>query len=264
MRDNAPRPLTRRDFLKASYAMLWYGMLSCARPGLATAAASVPPRIFWHGSRHLPYVSITFDDCYHSALLQDLERSLEAYPSIRVTFFPVGIALINTTSRDPQLWKRLLGKGHEIGYHGYAHEYPGKLSSAQMLSDFDKWLEACTQVLGEVPMVRFARPPYGDLSYSFLNLCVEQNLIPAMWSAIWAGALENARRKMARVRNGDIILLHVRYQDIENAREALPIVQSLSLRAVTLSKLYSASEEDDASEGCVTSRFRHPSRPCME
>jgi hypothetical protein len=65
--------------------MLCSALLCYARPSLAAALASLlTPPIFWHGKRHLPYLSLTFDDCYNFALLQSLEQLLDANPSIKV------------------------------------------------------------------------------------------------------------------------------------------------------------------------------------
>jgi peptidoglycan/xylan/chitin deacetylase (PgdA/CDA1 family) len=123
------------------------------------AADEETPAVLWHGRRSMPNLSLTFDDCYRGKTLQNLERLLAANASVKVTFFPVGQALINTTLDDPELWKRLLSQGHEIGYHGFDHRRPSALSDAHFLVDFERWLNAARQALGQEPAVRFARAP---------------------------------------------------------------------------------------------------------
>jgi hypothetical protein len=107
-----------------------------------------------------------------------------------------------------------------------------------MLQDYDKWLEAAKEALGRTPQVRFARPPYGDLSISFQNLCVRRNLVAAMWSAYWGGDPEEAHKNIDQMQSGDIALFHIDYWDIENAEYAFALLGEKYLHAVTLSNLH--------------------------
>ncbi|WP_160316711.1 polysaccharide deacetylase family protein [Thermanaerothrix daxensis] len=182
-------------------------------------------------------VSLTFDDCYDYALLSCMENFLDDHPNVKVTFFPTGIALIQTSLKDPCIWKRFLIKGHEIGYHGYNHDMPSTMDLRQSTIDFEKWQETLTDVLGTATNVRFARPPYGDISYNFLRVCCENNLIVVMWSANWSTSHLTDYREVYFAQGGDIVLFHVRAQDVQNFQSVLPILQNRSLDAVCLSDL---------------------------
>ena len=179
-------------------------------------------------------------------MLQDLEQLLAARPAMRVTFFPVGKALLNIAAHDPDLWPRLYQAGHENGYHTFDHFLPSSLSTKELLADFDYWLETAARVIGAAPRVRFARPPYSDRSRSFLELCVERRLVMAMWSADWSSAwegdLERGRREMGRVRNGDVVLLHIRTMDLANTQAALLLPQVAARRLLTLSDLFDMAQ----------------------
>ncbi len=227
--------MSRKDFLKITSAFLSFSALGFTQSALNSF---VPPPVFWRGDSRLPYLSLTFDDCYVYSYLRQLEKLLDGHPSIKVTFFPTGTAIQNAEKQDPSFWSRMVGKGHEMGYHGYNHQYPSKLSNSEMLSDFDKWLDSAQRALGDKPTIRFARPPYGDLSLSFQNLCVKRNLVAAMWSTYWGGGPQVAHQEIENMKSGDIVLFHIDYWDIENAEYAIPLLAKNSLYAVTLSNLY--------------------------
>lgn len=210
-------------------------------PGFGDALADpgAPPTL-WHGNRNLSMISLSFDDCYLLDYLQDLEVLSKAYPSMKLTFFPVGVALLNTNTKDAGIWQRLVSMGHELGYHSYDHNEevpPTKMSDSAMQKDYDRWYEVLSQVLEDKPTIRFARPPFGDLSYSFLNLCSQKQLTPAMWSVSWGKTFQEMEAEVEHIIQGDIIILHVRNPDVENLRHALPFLIRSGLRMVTLSEL---------------------------
>ena len=225
---------TRRDFLKLTGATLLAMMLGHAIP----AAALASPAIIQNGSRRRPFVALTFDDCYLVKKLQELERILEDYPEVKITLFPVGTALLNNEGKDPGIWKRYYQKGHEFGYHGYDHVNPGVRSTAGVVEDYQRWLGALTNVLGGTPRIRFTRPPFGVVSNSFLELCNQYSLAIALWSTGWGGPYGNAAKPISKTHNGDIVLLHIRTDDINNTRQGLTTHAQSGLHFVTLSKLY--------------------------
>ncbi|WP_299027773.1 polysaccharide deacetylase family protein [uncultured Thermanaerothrix sp.] len=202
----------------------------------------------WHGGRDKQAIALTFDDCYDYELLCGLENILDQNPEVHITFFPTGIALLNTFSKCQQLWQRFLAKGHEIGYHGYDHAMPSNLGYQQTVADFDNWNMALSMVMSREVSIRFARPPYGDLSQNFLRVCRERNIIPVMWSANWSTSHKTNYKEVEEVQNGDIVIFHIRHQDIESFENILPILQKKAMRAVGLSELLFGQDETVTSE----------------
>ncbi len=229
--------LSRRAFLKAGAVALTPFLMPGA--GALRDESDFPP-ILWHGSRDLPLLAVTIDDCYNLAAMQRLAQTLEGHPETKVTFFPTGRGLLNTSDQDADLWPRLSAGGHEFGYHGYDHESPGGMSAARLQADFARWQETLAEATGDAPAVRFARPPYGDASYSFREFCQSEQLTLVMWSANWGGARDTVMRGLASAQAGDIVLLHGRFPDVENLEPALALVLHLRLCQVTLSELQSA------------------------
>jgi peptidoglycan/xylan/chitin deacetylase (PgdA/CDA1 family) len=228
--------LSRRGFLKGLGAFIASAPLHYVRPPFTDFGS-----VFKEGREDLPYISITIDDCYSLSLLQRYEEFLDAHPELRVTFFPVGTAISRTNRRDPGIWRRLYDKRHEFGYHGYTHQYPSLLSTNQNIDNYENWSQALAEALGFKPAVRFARPPYGDISQTFVNLCQEKDLIIAMWSVDIEHPEPNIRPGRPNIQNGDVILFHLSTFGLSTLERILPKLEEQSLRAVTITQLYTST-----------------------
>lgn len=228
--------VSRRDFLKIIVTLLCYPSI---KP-LVQAACS--PAIYWHGNQETQSIAITFDDCNNYDHLCELESLLDANAQVQVTFFPTGRGLQNSTSKDPEIWKRLLNKGHEIGYHSFTHAQPSGLSMSETIQEYIEWKNTLA-ITNEDLEIKFARPPYGDLGWKFLNLCCNQNLTIVMWSQNWALLHKTNFRELNAVQSGDIILMHLRKQDIQNFKDCIPLVHEMGLKMVNLTSLIFQKEE---------------------
>lgn len=231
--------INRRTFLKVTLA----GIFSALGSPFLSVKAAASPVVLWHGSAFSKMIALTYDDCYRYEWLIKLESILDENPDLKVTLFPVGIALRDTSNKDADLWKRFTAKGHEIGYHGYDHTAPSTLSNAEMEQDYQQWLDIYHQVVDSNQTIRFARPPFGDLSCSFLRICFNHNLIVAMWSTNWGVGIEKLEKEFAVMTSGDIVLFHIRGQDIENTENALHRIRRNGLKMVNLSFLYDYQNE---------------------
>lgn len=81
----------------------------------AVGSAGTVPEGFtvFHGSREVPQIALSVDDCYKREHVSEILDLCEEY-NIPVTFFVVGKAL---KSEDQDLWQRALDLGCEIGNH---------------------------------------------------------------------------------------------------------------------------------------------------
>jgi peptidoglycan/xylan/chitin deacetylase (PgdA/CDA1 family) len=254
-------PLSRRDFLKLSGAAL----LSAAFGGIRASRPSSKAPVLRHGSRHHRYLALTYDDCYLLNRLQDLEAFLDGFPDARITLFPVGTALLNNAGRDPGIWRRFIDKGHDIGYHSFDHTNLAVMSPKGILDDYQRWSEALTQVLGLMPEIRFARPPFDILSYPFETLCEARGLVATLYSTGGGGPPETVMKAIRASSNGDIVQMHIRTDDFHTTELALPYMTEAGIGAVTLSRLYDdLLREQNESEGCEVGMGSAPTRTCME
>lgn len=98
-------------------------------------------------------LAITIDDNTDKRTLNILQEK-----NVRVTFFPIGYAI----SKNPNLWKRAVAEGHELGNHTWSHAWITRLESAALKNELSKWQEAVEKAVGyNYPAIWF-RPPYLD------------------------------------------------------------------------------------------------------
>ena len=180
------------------------------------------------------YVALTFDDGpsgkYTRTLLDGLyDRGAKA------TFLLCGYRL-----RDyPDIARRILQEGHEIGLHGYSHSNMQGMSRRQIAQE----LMDTEALLPEGCRPAFFRPPGGLRSDAVIQVAQARNLAILHWSVDphdWEIHDEKAIEKavLEQVKDGDIILLH----DMSTASvdAALDIVDALlkeDYEFVTVSEL---------------------------
>jgi peptidoglycan-N-acetylglucosamine deacetylase len=255
---------SRRDFLKLGGAALLSLSASTFAPFLDQQPNFTAPLI-WNGSRKFKRIAFTYDDCYLLYRMQTLEELLDEYPEFKVTFFPVGTKLTNLEEQDPGIWKRLVDKGHEIGYHTYEHVNIGVMSPAAALMDYDKWNATLTDVLGKEYPVRFIRPPYDIVSYTLDILCQERGLVAALFSVGGGGEPDIVFRAIQEAQGGDIVQMHIRTQDYNSSVLAYPWLKENNWELVTMTKLYDDYLKEKINPaGCDIDTGSSLTRACLE
>lgn len=157
--DNKLANTTSRSFLPPSY------LSSLSRPALG----SVPYGQVIDTCAVPGTLALTFDDGpwqYTSDLLDLLDRE-----GARATFFVCGGNMVDdqlTSYGYPELLRRMLASGHQVGSHTWAHADLAGLPDAEVRQQV--WLneQALVDVLGFLPT--YLRPPY--LSWSDATLDV--------------------------------------------------------------------------------------------
>jgi peptidoglycan/xylan/chitin deacetylase (PgdA/CDA1 family) len=86
---------------------------------------------------------------------------------IKGTFYIPG----HTIESYPDLCRRIVDEGHEVGHHGYLHESPVHLTPEEERRVLERGLEACDTVLNLRPTGY--RSPAWDLSASSVDLLLE-------------------------------------------------------------------------------------------
>jgi peptidoglycan/xylan/chitin deacetylase (PgdA/CDA1 family) len=151
-------------------------------------------------------VALTYDDGpdpeHTPAVLDALEAA-----GVRATFFQ----LVVRAERHPDLVRRIVDGGHEVGLHGVDHARLTTLPVlrvAALLKEGRQRLEAVTGT-----PVRLFRPAYGSQSLRTLVATRRAGLYPVVWGAStddWRDGTseEIVRRVLPRVGPGEIVLLH--------------------------------------------------------
>jgi peptidoglycan/xylan/chitin deacetylase (PgdA/CDA1 family) len=136
-------------------------------------------------------------------VLEHLDRS-----GVVATFFLVG----EQVERFPSVAAEIAAAGHEVALHGYRHRLLLGRTSRALDRDLDRATALIEDATGRSPACY--RPPYGVFSLGALGLVRRRGLEPVLWSR-WAcdwRARETpqsiARRATAKLRAGDVVLLH--------------------------------------------------------
>ncbi len=156
---------------------------------------------------HSNIVAMTFDDGphpKHTPLLLDILKARR----IRATFYLIG----RNVARYPDIVKRMVDEGHEIGNHTWRHPFLTSLGNTSVLRELDRTSEAVYKAVQRIPVTM--RPPYGALSGRQRTLIhTERDMPTILWSVDpedWRrpGSDVVASRIVDRSHAGAIILSH--------------------------------------------------------
>lgn len=183
-------------------------------------------------------VALTFDDG-PTKLGVDYATAVLGQSGVKGTFFLTG----REAQARPQLVRRLLEAGHEVGNHSYSHQRMVLETSGF----YDREITRTAAILERagVSGPRLFRPPYGKKLVG-LPLAVERHgYRMVMWDIeepeLQASAQAYADQIVSEARPGSIILMHIMYAGNASARAALPLVvrglQARGFRIVRVGEL---------------------------
>lgn len=189
-----------------------------------------------HGNHDLKEVALTFDDGPHPASLVPILNTLKRF-GIHATFFDVGMRM----TQHPDLVRRTLAEGNEIGNHTYTHRRLHTISELARHHEINDTDITFYSITGQ--HLTYLRPPGmrydGDV---IVDTKTNGYLVVGYDTASHDYALDVTpdyitRRTLNRVENGSIILLH----DYPHTAQALPnIIEELQKRGyrfVTISEM---------------------------
>ncbi len=130
---------------------------SSPAPAVAVASPAQPQITF--NSVHVdgPYIALTFDDGPNPTLTPKLLDLLAAH-HMKATFFVVG----QNAADHPDILRRAVKEGHEIGNHSWSHPNLGKMSDEAVRRELQKTDDAISAAIGKRPTLM--RPPYGSIT----------------------------------------------------------------------------------------------------
>lgn len=198
-------------------------------------AGNPPSRLVVHGNQDLPYIALTYDagaeDSETDAILSVLSRH-----HVSCTFFLTGV----WAEKFPDLCKKIVYEGHEIGNHSYAHPDMAELTHDAMLETVHQGEQAIQNVTGVSPKPLF-RQPFGSFNDAILRAVGEAgypysiywDVDPVDWKLPSLRVIIN--RILYKVENGSIILLHL---DGKCAAEATDsVIKNLKARGFMFVKV---------------------------
>jgi peptidoglycan/xylan/chitin deacetylase (PgdA/CDA1 family) len=223
--------------------------LALAVGGVLVAFIGVPYLVVKHlgagvlrrGSAREPTIALTFDDGPNP---ETTPRVLDilARHDVRATFFMVGEA----ADAHPDLVRRVVAAGHEVGSHGYRHRH-ALFQRPPLTGFFDtrRAIQRLGRLLGRP--TTFFRPPFGAYSWTVLLATRQAGAWPVHWtveSHDWHPRFAPAnvvRKVLAEARPGGIIVMHDSGRGAAKTVLALDAVldglAALKLRPVLLSRM---------------------------
>jgi peptidoglycan/xylan/chitin deacetylase (PgdA/CDA1 family) len=151
-------------------------------------------------------LALTYDDGPNDPHTLRLLEVLARH-NVHATFFLIG----RYVTKRPDIVRQIANAGHAIGNHTLSHPNLIFASTTQTITELRQCQQGLCDAVGEHS--RLFRPPFGGRRPATLRVARSLGLEPIMWRVSgydWKGrSAEYIERKVhARVRGGDVILLH--------------------------------------------------------
>ncbi|UCS93534.1 polysaccharide deacetylase family protein [Echinicola marina] len=178
------------------------------------------PKYVWNKSRAKKEVYLTFDDgpvpSITPFVLDELKKR-----GMHATFFMVG----DNICKSPDLARRVIAEGHQIGNHTYNHLNGAKEGHDSYINNLQKCQQTIKAILG-IDTCLF-RPPYGRLSGN-LSKSISKDFQIIMWEVLSGDFIQGIRseqclqKTIKYTKSGSIILFHDQEKTEKIINEVLP------------------------------------------
>jgi peptidoglycan/xylan/chitin deacetylase (PgdA/CDA1 family) len=222
-----------RSVLALSLLLPWVGSAQ------ETPAAHPATKPATYSSCHVDgqYIAMTFDD---GPSAENTPRLLDILKErgIKATFFLIG----QNAAEHPEIVKRILAEGHEIGNHSWTHPQLSKLSDDRVTDEIVKTQNAIHEASGYTPTL--LRPPYGAITQrqrEWIESRFGLNVIlwsvdPFDWKRPGASVIE--QRILSGAEPGAIVLSHdIHKQTVDAMPATLDALIKKGYKFVTVSQL---------------------------
>ena len=213
------------------------GQAQEAQPSPTPGETPSKPATYTQAHVDQPYVAMTFDD---GPSAENTPRLLEMLKqrNIKATFFLIG----QNVASNPDLVRRILAEGHEVGNHSWTHPQLSKLSDQRVSFEITKTQDAIKDASGFTPTL--LRPPYGAITSRQREWIENQfGLSIILWSVDpfdWKrpGASVITQRILTQARPGAIILSHdIHKQTVDAMPATLDGLMRKGFKFLTVSQL---------------------------
>lgn len=195
----------------------------------------VTPRI--PGERREPKgkVALTFDDGPDPVITGKIVDTLARY-QVKASFFFIGWRA--TSYAD--VAKKVARAGHDIGNHSYSHKDLKELDLEEARQEIRKAQNAIKAATGFTP--KWFRPPYGSYNDDIRAIAKEEGASIVLWNLTpddWKNPGEAVIRKRvtSSVKDGSIVLLHVREQTLSALPRLIEELTEMGYELVGLSEI---------------------------
>jgi peptidoglycan/xylan/chitin deacetylase (PgdA/CDA1 family) len=198
------------------------------------------------------YIAITFDDGPHPQNTTRLLDMLRAR-NIKATFYVIG----RSVDLYPQVVRRTVAEGHEIGNHSQTHRLLSKLGDSELRQEMSRCSDAIARAAGVKP--RTMRPPYGGLLQRQRELVHAEfgyptilwSVDPLDWKRPGAGVITS--RILSGTSSGGIVLAHdLHSQTVDAMPATLDGLLRRGFKFVTVSQLLAMKTDLATAQASVT------------
>ncbi len=186
------------------------------------------------------HIALTFDDGPTPGVTEIILDELKKR-NLTATFFMIGQRI----AAAPELARRVLADGHEIGNHTYTHTKLKTLPEQQVLEEIRKAHSIMDEILHHRPV--WFRPPFGELRQDQAALVHSEGLDVILWSVDsldWSQPGENkiVQTILRETKPGSIILCHdLHHQTAHCISEILDRLLEHGFIFVNISSLWRAT-----------------------
>jgi peptidoglycan/xylan/chitin deacetylase (PgdA/CDA1 family) len=196
------------------------------------------------GDRNSPHVALTFDCEMNPSNTQQILKTLHE-ADVQATFFVQGrFAYLN-----PEVIRRMLAEGHEIGSHSFFHPLFTDIPPLDMTNEITYTEAAISWAAGEYVPMRFFRFPYAGRNYATRQHVATLGYQSSFWNMDPRGwePEKSAEDVIGYVRHhahgGGIVIMHCGSRDDANALSG--ILQAIHERGLIPGTLSDVLTEED-------------------
>jgi peptidoglycan-N-acetylglucosamine deacetylase len=204
------------------------------------------PTVIRRGKVPSHTVVLTFDDGPHEEYTGKVLDILKE-EHVKAAFFVVG----SRAEREPELFKRIVNEGHEVGNHSFSHPDLGKISENHAdleINSTNRLLEALTgrgTVLFRPPFRSDDRPTVKEDLLAIQNgerngmITVTSTVDPHDWARPEPEIIVDYLVRRLEKFDGGVVLMHDGGGDRKNTVAALrPLIRTLKSRGFTFAQLH--------------------------
>jgi peptidoglycan/xylan/chitin deacetylase (PgdA/CDA1 family) len=176
------------------------------------------------------FAALTFDDGPHPESSTKLLDALKQHRA-KATFFVLG----SNAAKYPELLRRMVAEGHEIGNHSWSHPHLPSMDFSEVRSELERTSKTIAVATGRSPTL--FRPPYIDTNPTLENWIRKETGMKTIGASVDSYDWRDSDGALARqhilegVAPGAIVLAHER----ASTAEALPgILDELLAKGYTL------------------------------
>ena len=183
-----------------------------------------------------PIIALTFDDGPMDGKTNIILDELEKYGA-HATFFVVG----NQAEQCPDILKRQIELGCEIGNHTYSHASLSTLTTSQIENQINKTDNIVEQATGIKPSL--VRPPYGSKNQNVKNAVKVPLILWNVDTLDWKTKNTNStiNKVLNEAADGQIILMHdIHSPTVEAIKTIVPRLIEKGFYLATVSEMFEA------------------------